>query len=90
VTVTSPGNQASTAGTAIKVLQIQAGDTAGEPLTYAAPVLPDGLKINTATGQISGTQFWRCLVRRILGSCDRTARSARAGLLTRLPRLPGG
>jgi len=55
VTVTSPGNQNGTTGTAAS-LQIKATDSAsGQSLTYAATGLPAGLSINTSTGLISGT-----------------------------------
>ncbi|HSZ30845.1 MAG TPA: putative Ig domain-containing protein, partial [Pseudonocardiaceae bacterium] len=55
ITVTNPGNQASTTGTATS-LQIQASDsTAGQTLTYSASGLPAGLSINSSTGLISGT-----------------------------------
>jgi glycosyl hydrolase family 48/cellulose binding protein with CBM2 domain/putative Ig domain-containing protein/Big-like domain-containing protein len=55
VTVTSPGNQAGTVGTAAS-LQIQATDSAaGQTLTYAAAGLPAGLTISSTTGLISGT-----------------------------------
>jgi hypothetical protein len=55
VTVTNPGNQTSTVGTAAS-LQIQASDSAsGQTLTYSASGLPAGLSINSSTGLISGT-----------------------------------
>jgi len=55
VTVTSPGNQTGTVGTAVS-LQIHATDSAsGQTLTYAATGLPAGLSINAATGLITGT-----------------------------------
>jgi subtilase family serine protease len=55
VTVTNPGNQTSTVGTAAS-LQIQATDSAsGQTLTYSATGLPAGLSINSSTGLISGT-----------------------------------
>jgi hypothetical protein len=54
VTVTSPGSQASTAGTATS-LQVHATDSAaGQTLTYSAAGLPAGLSIS-ASGLISGT-----------------------------------
>jgi poly(3-hydroxybutyrate) depolymerase len=54
VTVTSPGNQSGTVGTAASV-QIQASDSAsGQTLTYTATGLPAGLSISS-TGLISGT-----------------------------------
>ncbi len=55
VTVTSPGNQTGTVGTAVS-LQIQASDSAtGQTLTYSASGLPAGLSISSSTGLISGT-----------------------------------
>jgi hypothetical protein len=55
VTVTSPGTQNSTAGTAASV-QIHATDSAsGQTLTYSATGLPAGLSISSTTGLISGT-----------------------------------
>ncbi len=55
VTVTNPGGQTSTVGTAAS-LQIQASDSAaGQTLTYSATGLPTGLSINASTGLISGT-----------------------------------
>jgi subtilase family serine protease len=55
VTVTNPGNQTGTVGTAAS-LQISAADSAsGQTLTYTATGLPAGLSINSSTGLISGT-----------------------------------
>jgi subtilase family serine protease len=55
VTVTSPGNQTTTVGTAVS-LQIYATDSAsGQTLTYSATGLPAGLSINSSSGLISGT-----------------------------------
>ncbi|MFF4507871.1 M4 family metallopeptidase [Streptomyces sp. NPDC001401] len=54
VTVTNPGSQSSTVGTAVS-LQISAGSTNSGSLTYAASGLPTGLSINSSTGVISGT-----------------------------------
>lgn len=55
VTVTNPGSQAGTVGTA-KSLQISASDSAsGQTLTYSATGLPAGLSISASTGLISGT-----------------------------------
>jgi hypothetical protein len=55
VTVTNPGTQTSTVGTAAS-LQISASDSAsGQTLTYSATGLPTGLSINSSTGLISGT-----------------------------------
>ncbi|MFD7907624.1 putative Ig domain-containing protein [Kitasatospora sp. NPDC057904] len=55
VTVTNPGSQSGTVGTAAS-LQIHATDSAsGQALTYSATGLPAGLSINSSTGLISGT-----------------------------------
>ncbi len=54
VTVTNPGNQTNTAGTAVS-LQIQATDSGSSTLTYSATGLPAGLSINSSSGLISGT-----------------------------------
>jgi hypothetical protein len=55
ITVTNPGNQTGSVGTASS-LQISATDSAaGTSLTYSATGLPSGLAINAATGLISGT-----------------------------------
>ena len=55
VTVTSPGNQTSTVGTAASV-QVHATDSgSGQTLSYSATGLPAGLSINSSTGLISGT-----------------------------------
>jgi hypothetical protein len=55
VTVTNPGSQTGTVGTAAS-LQIHATDSAsGQTLTYSATGLPTGLSISATTGLISGT-----------------------------------
>ena len=54
VTVTNPGSQSSTVGTAVS-LQISASSTNSGSLTYAATGLPTGLSINSSTGVVSGT-----------------------------------
>ncbi len=55
VTVTNPGSQTSTVGTAAS-LQVRAADSAsGQTLAYTASGLPAGLSINSSTGLISGT-----------------------------------
>jgi len=54
VTVTNPGSQSSTVGTAVS-LQVHASDSAsGQSLTYSASGLPAGLSISSG-GLISGT-----------------------------------
>ncbi|MEU9080460.1 putative Ig domain-containing protein [Kitasatospora sp. NPDC048538] len=55
VTVTNPGNQSTSQGSAVS-LQIHATDSAsGQTLTYGASGLPAGLAINASTGLITGT-----------------------------------
>jgi len=55
VTVTNPGSQTGTVGTAAS-LQIAATDSAsGQTLTYSATGLPTGLSISSTSGLISGT-----------------------------------
>ncbi|MGI8696652.1 MAG: putative Ig domain-containing protein [Mycobacteriales bacterium] len=54
VTVTNPGNQTGTVGTAVS-LQVSASDTDGGTLTYSASGLPGGLTIGSSTGKITGT-----------------------------------
>ncbi|MBS2966606.1 cellulose binding domain-containing protein, partial [Actinocrinis puniceicyclus] len=55
VTVTNPGAQSGTVGTAVSGLQIQAADSgSGQSLTYSASGLPAGLSISSS-GLISGT-----------------------------------
>jgi O-glycosyl hydrolase len=55
VTVTNPGNQTGTVGTAAS-LQVHATDSAsGQTLSYGATGLPAGLSIGSSTGLISGT-----------------------------------
>jgi subtilase family serine protease len=55
VTVTNPGSQTGSVGTAVS-LQIHATDSAsGQTLTYSATGLPAGLSISSSSGLISGT-----------------------------------
>jgi serine protease len=55
VTVTNPGSQSGTVGTAAS-LQVHASDSAsGQTLSYSATGLPAGLSISSSTGLISGT-----------------------------------
>ena len=54
VTVTSPGAQSGTVGTAISPLQVHASDSTGQSLTYTATGLPAGLSISSS-GSVTGT-----------------------------------
>lgn len=53
VSVTGPGNQSTTVGTAVTVNNAASGGTA--PYTWSATGLPPGVSINPSTGQITGT-----------------------------------
>ena len=52
--VTSPGAQNSVVGVGLD-LAITASDPNGDPFTYSATGLPNGLSINASTGHITGT-----------------------------------
>lgn len=52
--ITDPGNQSDVEGASVS-LQIDATDADGDPMTYAATGLPNGLSIGVTTGLISGT-----------------------------------
>jgi hypothetical protein len=55
VTVSNPGNQTGTVGTAVS-LQMSATDSqSGQTFTWSASGLPAGLSINSTSGLISGT-----------------------------------
>ena len=72
-----PGSQTSTAGTAAS-LQIQATSSGGNPLTYSATGLPDGLSINSSTGLISGTPATARLYSPTVTASDTTGASGSA------------
>jgi hypothetical protein len=55
VTVTSPGSQAGTVGTAVGVQVLASDSASGQTLSYSASGLPPGLSVNSSTGLISGT-----------------------------------
>lgn len=54
VTLATPGAQTATVGQPTTIT-LNGSDSDGHPLTYAAVDLPQGLTLNTATGQITGT-----------------------------------
>ncbi len=55
ITITDPGEQSASEGSAVSV-QVQASDSiSGADLNYSAVGLPTGLTINATTGLISGT-----------------------------------
>jgi hypothetical protein len=78
VTVTNPGNQTGTVGTAVS-LQIHATDSApGQTLTYGATGLPAGLSINASTGLISGTPTTNSTTQVTVTATDTTQASGQA------------
>ncbi|MCW2855120.1 MAG: hypothetical protein JWR52_735 [Marmoricola sp.] len=78
VTVTNPGSQTGTVGTA-KSVQISASDSAsGQTLTYSATGLPAGLSINSSTGLISGTPTTASTVTTTVTAKDTTNASGSA------------
>jgi serine protease len=54
VTVTNPGNQRTSQGTAVSLVVTAADSAAGQTLRYSATALPPGLVIAAATGKITG------------------------------------
>jgi hypothetical protein len=54
IKITSPGTQMSNVGANVN-LPIQGSSTAGNPLTWSASGLPNGLSINPSTGTVTGT-----------------------------------
>jgi uncharacterized repeat protein (TIGR01451 family) len=78
VTVTNPGNQTGTVGTAVS-LQIGASDSAsGQTLTYSASGLPAGLSINSTSGLISGTPSTAATYNTTVTATDTTGASGNA------------
>jgi hypothetical protein len=79
VTVTNPGSQSGTAGTAISGLQIHAADSAsGQTLTYSATGLPPGLSLSSS-GLISGTPTTAGSFSTVVTATDTTGASGSAG-----------
>ncbi|HEY1640953.1 MAG TPA: phospholipase D-like domain-containing protein [Streptosporangiaceae bacterium] len=89
VTVTSPGNQAGTVGTAAS-LQISASDTDGGTLSYAATGLPAGLSISSATGKITGTPATAGTYAVTVTATDATGPAGSAGFTWTISAAGGG
>ncbi len=80
VTVTNPGTQTGTVGTAASV-QVHATDSAtGQTLTYSATGLPAGLAINASSGLISGTPTTAATSSVTIKATDTTGASGTAAL----------
>jgi len=54
ITITSPGSQTGAVGLSVN-LPIQGSSAAGNPLTWSAAGLPNGLNIDPSTGTVTGT-----------------------------------
>ena len=90
VTVTSPGSQSGTVGTAVS-LPVQATDSAaGQTLTYSATGLPAGLSINAATGVISGAPTTAGMSSVAVTAKDTTGASGSASFSWTIAAAAGG
>ncbi len=90
VTVTNPGNQTGTVGTATS-LQATAGDSAsGQTLTYSATGLPSGLSINSSTGLITGTPTTAGTANVTVSAKDTTGASGSASFTWTISTAGGG
>jgi len=90
VTVTNPGNQSGTVGTAAS-LQVHASDSAsGQTLTYSATGLPAGLSINSSTGLISGTPTTAATSNVTVKATDTTGASGTAAFSWTISSSGGG
>jgi Putative Ig domain len=89
VTVTNPGSQTGTVGTAVS-LQISATDSAsGQTLTYTASGLPAGLSISS-TGLISGTPTTAATSNVTVTATDTTGAAGSAGFTWTISAASGG
>jgi Putative Ig domain len=89
ITVTNPGSQTGTVGTAVS-LQIHATDsTAGQTLTYTATGLPAGLSISSS-GLISGTPTTAATSSVAVTAKDTTGASGSASFTWTISPVGGG
>jgi cellulase/cellobiase CelA1 len=90
VTVTNPGAQTGTVGTAAS-LQIHATDSgSGQTLSYSATGLPAGLSINSGTGVISGTPTTAATYNVTVTASDSTGASGSASFTWTIGGGSGG
>ncbi|MFE6482963.1 M4 family metallopeptidase [Streptomyces sp. NPDC057757] len=88
VSVTNPGSQSSTVGTAVS-LQVAASSTNGGTLTYAATGLPTGLSISSG-GAISGTPTTAGTYSTTVTATDSTGASGTASFTWTVSSTGGG
>ncbi|MFS8198908.1 M4 family metallopeptidase [Streptomyces sp. CWNU-52B] len=89
VTVTNPGSQSSTVGTAVS-LQVSASSSNSGSLTYAATGLPTGLSISGSTGAITGTPTAAGTYSTTVTVTDSTGASATASFTWTVSSSGGG
>jgi hypothetical protein len=90
VTVTNPGGQTGTTGTAVS-LQAHASDSSsGQTLSYSAAGLPAGLSINSSTGLITGTPTTAASYSTTVTVKDTTGASGSASFSWIIRSLGGG
>ena len=77
IAVANPGNQTDTSGSAITTVTVTAMDTSSTAtVTLAASGLPDGLSIDPATGDITGTPTTACACTVTVTASDASSASA--------------
>jgi hypothetical protein len=90
VTVTNPGGQSGTVGTAVSRAVHATDSAAGQTLTYSATGLPAGLSISATTGVISGTPTTAGMSSAVVTARDTTGASGSAAFSWAIAAASGG
>jgi hypothetical protein len=90
VTVTNPGSQSGTVGTAVSLAVRATDSAAGQTLTYSATGLPAGLSISATTGVISGTPTTAGMSSAVVTARDTTGASGSAAFSWAIAAASGG